>query len=83
MRDFDEILKEIEDENDASKAFGILILVVIVFIASYVIGYWLWDGIAVEKFNLPELTFWQYIGLQILIQQLFGTRLTTSKKGGK
>lgn len=33
---------------------------------------WLWNGLVPEIFNLPEVTYWQAVGLLILFKIFFG-----------
>lgn len=49
----------------------IMILLFGLFCLEAAIGVWLWGIIMVGVFGLPSLTFWQFIGLQILIYILF------------
>ncbi len=46
--------------------FTILIVIVLVLF----LGLWLWGVIAVAIFQLPALTFWQFVGLIILLNIL-------------
>ena len=58
----------------------LLILAIIgIFFLSNTIAVWLWGIIAVEVFHLPVLTFWQMVGLRVLIWMLAPFKITNLK----
>lgn len=64
-------MKKIEI-NSLGEACAYLIFLIAVIFALLVFQFWLWKVIAVEIFCLPALNFWQFIGLKILLRELFG-----------
>lgn len=61
----------------------IIFLVIVLFILETVLGLWLWGVIAVGVFGLPALTFWKFVGLEILLYILFPSRINTTSIRGK
>lgn len=61
-------------------------VIVITFVGSIIFAvwglfWWLWNEIAAEIFGAPELTFWQAVGLLVLIGLLTsGLRRVSSGK---
>lgn len=55
------------------------ITLVISLIAAFPIM-WLWNWLMPVIFNLPTITVWQALGLDILFGLLFGGRVTTTNK---
>lgn len=47
------------------------ILGIILFLLVLAVGCWLWGIIAVPIFGLPELTYWQFVGLYVICNILF------------
>jgi hypothetical protein len=41
---------------------------------------WLWNWLMPTMFGLPEITFWQAVGLNLLSTILFKSSSTTTKK---
>ena len=68
-----------QDMFELGFGWGVLyfILIMILFFGllclEAAIGVWLWGIIMVGVFGLPSLTFWQFIGLQLLICILMPT----------
>jgi hypothetical protein len=63
--------------NDILTVIGVLILIVLLFGGPLMI---LWDWLMPTLFGLPEITFWQACGLQLLATLLFKpTSLKTNK----
>jgi hypothetical protein len=56
---------------------GLLILAVLLFGGPLMI---LWDWLMPTLFGLPEITFWQACGLQLLATILFKSTSITNKK---
>jgi len=55
-------------KGDISQAVGaILTLILNAFVIRPWLLYWLWNWLAVEKFNAPNLTFWEGFWLLWLI----------------
>ena len=54
----------------------IILMIIALFILQTIIGVWLWGAIAVGVFGLPALTFWKFVGLEILLWLLIPTRPT-------
>lgn len=50
----------------------LLILAVAVWFVLNVFYLWLWNIIAIKIFSLPALSFWQMIGLRLLVKSFFG-----------
>lgn len=72
------------DKSDVQGTVLASIIVIIIALVLALLGAWigvaLWGAIAVKIFGLPELTFWQFYGLMILLHILFpGGRYTTKK----
>jgi len=44
-----------------------IILTILLWVLSILLGLWLWKIIAVGVFGLKMLSFWQFVGLKILI----------------
>ena len=55
---------------------------VILKLVSWIIGYfllafvvcWLWNAIITDIFTLPEIGYWQALGLSVLCRFVFGDR---------
>lgn len=60
--------------NDIGVALIILLIGLVLALVGAWIGVALWGAIAVKIFGLPELTFWQFYGLMILLHILFPGR---------
>lgn len=62
---------------------GILVFIGIVGIVCILLGLplmLLWNWLMPELFNLPQIGFWQAVGLQLLATLLFKNTNTSSKK---
>ena len=62
--------------NSILTVLGVLILAVLLFGAPLML---LWDWLMPTLFGLPEITFWQACGLQLLATLLFKPSLKTNK----
>lgn len=60
--------------NDIGVALLILLISLVLALVGAWIGVALWGAIAVKIFGLPELTFWQFYGLMILLHILLPGR---------
>lgn len=60
--------------------FGVIMATILILIAGTFFAVWLWGVIAVEIFGLPVLSFWQLIGLKVLISFLTGKSMLPSIK---
>jgi hypothetical protein len=61
----------------------VLLVIGLVILAVMICGYplmWLWNGLMPTIFNLPQITFWQAVGLNLLSSILFKTNITKSKE---
>lgn len=69
--------------NNKDGCFKVLLflffIVGILFLLAF-IGWVLWGLICVDIFNFPSLNYWQFMGLQILINILFNAHLTFTDK---
>ena len=68
---FDILSKELEETKGCGMVFLILLIAVAVWIGFTYLGVWLWKMIMVQIFGLPALSFWQFVGLDMLISLLF------------
>lgn len=50
--------------------FGLLLLAIAIWFALTTFYVWLWKVIAVGIFELPKLSFWQFVGLELLTRSL-------------
>jgi len=60
----------------------ILIAILVVALTAVILGYplmWLWNWLMPTIFNLPEITFWQALGINALSTILFKSNITTKK----
>lgn len=64
--------------NTWGEWLGLLLLVFTIWFALTTFHLWLWNAIAAPIFGLPELTFWRFIGLNILARGFIGTANTTN-----
>lgn len=79
------VLKEIINEYpELIKEHGcglfilcLLIAIALVFVGNW-IGWWLWGVIAVKIFGAPELTYWGFFGLRILLSFIIPHSTTTN-----
>jgi hypothetical protein len=46
---------------------GIIALFSVIIAGVWWLFYWLWNTIAADIFGAPELTFWQAVGLLVLV----------------
>lgn len=63
--------------HDTLLVIGLVIL--LVMICGYPLM-WLWNWLMPTIFNLPQITFWQAVGLNLLSSILFKTNITKSKE---
>ena len=68
---FDVLSKEIEEAHGCGMVFLLLAIAIAVWIGFTFLGVGLWKMVMVQVFGLPELSFWQFVGLDILISLLF------------
>jgi hypothetical protein len=62
-------------------ATGVIAFACAVMAGVWWLFYWLWNSIAADIFGAPELTFWQSVGLLILVGLLTsGLRAVTNSK---
>ena len=60
----------------------ILIAILLVAVTAILLGFplmWLWNWLMPTIFNLPEITFWQALGINALSTILFKQNLNTKK----
>lgn len=50
------------------QAVAVLVATIAIIAALWIFLHWLWGIIAVAIFGLPQLSFWQFVGLTILIR---------------
>jgi hypothetical protein len=62
--------------NDVVTIVGVLILAILLLGGPLML---LWDWLMPTLFGLPEITFWQACGLQLLATLLFKPSLKTNK----
>lgn len=75
MSKVDEKFDTEDKVNVAMKAFKIIGMVILGIAAAFLFGLvimWLWNWLMPLIFGLPEVTYWQGIGLLILSSILFG-----------
>ena len=61
---------------------SILTAILLVAVAAIILGFplmWLWNWLMPIIFNLPEITFWQALGLNALSAILIKPSITTKK----
>jgi hypothetical protein len=66
--------------NDAIEA--ILTAILLIAVVAVILGLplmWLWNWLMPGIFNLPEITFWQALGLNALSTILFKPSINTKK----
>jgi len=66
--------------NDTIEA--ILTAILVIAVVTVILGLplmWLWNWLIPTIFNLPEITFWQALGLNALTTILFKSTPTTKK----
>jgi len=70
--------------KNSFEAIGTFIgIIAVICTLLLILGYpvmWLWNWLMPTIFNLPEITFWQAIGLNLLSTILFKSSSTTTKK---
>lgn len=59
----------------------IISLVVAIFLGLSVVLTILWNWLMPTIFGLPQVGFWQAVGLMLLSTLLFGSRTITNKRG--
>jgi hypothetical protein len=60
----------------------ILVAILLVAVTAILLGFplmWLWNWLMPTIFNLPEITFWQALGINALSTILFKQNLNTKK----
>lgn len=62
------------------KVFIFVVTAITFLFLSTLIGWALWGPICVGIFGFPSLTYWQFMGLQILINILFKAHLAFTDK---
>jgi uncharacterized membrane protein len=63
-------------------ATGVAAMVLVVLLVILLLGFplmWLWNGLMPDLFNLPTITFWQAVGLNILSAILFKNPISYNK----
>ena len=60
--------------NSAGEAIAIFILSLAIEIALVVLGLWLWKILVIPIFGLRMISFWEFIGLRILLKTFTGTK---------
>lgn len=68
---FNILSKELEETKECGMIFLILLIAVAIWIGFTFLGVWLWKIIMVQIFGLLALSFWQFVGLDVLISLLF------------
>lgn len=58
-------------------AAGIAVAAVMALLASFIV-WWLWNLLCPDIFGLPEIGFWQALGITTLSRALFGFGSTTT-----
>lgn len=79
---FDILGRNLEETKGCGMVIVLLLIVIGVWIGFTYLGVWLWKIIMVQIFGLPALSFWQFVGLDVLISLLFPT-YNTSNGGNK
>ena len=59
--------------SDLINGLFMAVVVILLIVGVYWLGFWLWGLIAVAKFGLPILTLWEYLGMSVLLSLLFGS----------
>lgn len=59
---------------------ALIIVIVALLVIYFAAEVWLWSAIAVAVFGLPALSFWQMIGLNILLWMLLPGRIVKVSK---
>lgn len=68
---FSKIYKRItEDDCSCLVIIGAVLVIAILFVIFNAIAVWLWGIVAVGVFGLPALSFWQMLGLKLLLRWL-------------
>ena len=63
------------------EVLGLLAAYMVLTTGVWWLFFWLWNAIAADVFGAPELTFWQSVGLLVLLGLLTkGVRLGSSKR---
>lgn len=61
---------------------AILTAILIIAVAALILGFplmWLWNWLMPTIFNLPTITFWQALGLNVLTTILFKSNINNKK----
>ena len=58
--------------NMAEVGFGSLVMVIVVFIIAILIVQYIWNAVMPDVFGTKQISFWQTVGLLILVNILFG-----------
>lgn len=64
---------KLKEDDSILKEICILIIFISLFVLLNAFGVWLWNTILVSLFGVPIITFWKFMGLQILIRILSPT----------
>ncbi len=62
---------------------GIVVVLLVMVVLVLLLGFplmWLWNAVMPDIFNLPTITFWQAVGLNLISMILFKTSHSTSKQ---
>ena len=65
---FDVLGKSIEEASGCVTFILLIGLAIGLWVGFTYLGVWLWKVIVCAVFGLPELTFWQFFGLQLLLE---------------
>lgn len=77
---FNVLSEELKEAKGCGMVFLILLIAIAVWIGLTFLGVYLWKMIMVQIFGLPVLSFWQFVGLDVLISLLFPTYNGGDKK---
>jgi hypothetical protein len=69
--------------NDIIETIGsVLAAILMIVLVALILGFplmWLWNWLMPGIFNLPEITFWQALGLNVLSTLLIKPTIKTNK----
>lgn len=60
---------------------GFFLLLILIALLTGIPVYFLWNALMPDIFGLPEITFWQALGLSVLCSLLFKNSASSSKNG--
>lgn len=63
-------------KKDWLSCLGVIMTCLIVFVITNFLAWWLWGIVAVGYFALPALSFWQILGLRVMLYFIIPTRLS-------